>query len=246
MTLEHSPVSMEFGYNGCVHVCLRGVALVTVLTTFCLSPVTTLYANAQDRTIKTPKVLCDAPCTAGEMHVEYNGAGMHNGDDNNDANSEGKVASTDLGEVEPILLIEEFSSYDPPTVTLSASPNPVEEGETITATLSVDPSVDVVITAGTAESEDYYNLVTGSITISGTGSRTTGTFDIETVEDTDEDDETFTVALGDLPAGVVDAASGAITVTITDDDKPRFVFDPIEVLDFTEGTSQKFSVKLDG
>ncbi len=114
---------------------------------------------------------------------------------------------------------------DKPTVELSASPNPVEEGEVVTITATVsealtgDVTVPVTVTAGTAETGDYTEPNPSSITI--TGGQTSGTLAIQTNEDDSEnDDETFTVALGTLPSAVGAGSSSSITVTITDDDKP--------------------------
>ena len=85
-----------------------------------------------------------------------------------------------------------------PTIALSATPNPVDEGEsvTVTATLrSAAPDgglvVPLTLTAGTAETGDYGALP--SITVSA--GQTTGTGTITTTVDTDPDDETFTVAI---------------------------------------------------
>ena len=111
------------------------------------------------------------------------------------------------------------------TVTLSASPNPVDEGAavTITATLSEVPIEDVVIpltiSPGTAEPSDYGGLTAGSITISGTANENSGTLDIATIEDDSEyDDETFTVAFGTLPAGVLAGDPSSVEITIEDND----------------------------
>ncbi len=119
-----------------------------------------------------------------------------------------------------------FKDNDQPKITLSASPNPVDEGEkvTITATISEDPVTDVsitfTITAGTAEPGDYGSISGGGITIRGTGNSTTGRFIIRTLEDdTEQDDETFTVALGRLPQGVVAGDPSEIEIKIIDDDK---------------------------
>ena len=110
-------------------------------------------------------------------------------------------------------------------VTLAASPNPVDEGAavTITATLSETPTEDVVIplafTPVTAEPSDYGGLTTGSITILGAGNENSGTLDIVTFEDDSEyDDETFTVALGVLPTGVVAGDPFLVEITIEDND----------------------------
>ena len=85
-----------------------------------------------------------------------------------------------------------------PNVRLSAAPNPVDEGSSVTVTatlsgaLSNAVTIPLVLTAGTAEPGDFGSL--GSITISGGGLTGTGT--VTTTDDADEDDETFTVALG--------------------------------------------------
>ena len=111
-----------------------------------------------------------------------------------------------------------------PAVSLSASPNPVNEGSrvTITATLSKTLSANVTIpltlTAGTAESGDYGTLA--SITVSS--GQTTGTGTISTNHDSGDSDETFTVAVdtGNLPSSVQAGSPSSVVVTITDDDKP--------------------------
>ena len=105
-----------------------------------------------------------------------------------------------------------------PTVSLSASPNPVDEGSpvTVTATLSQaladDMTIPLTLTAGTAEPDDHGPLE--SIAIDG-GS-TTGTGDVTTADDADHDDETFTVALGSLPSTVAAGTPSSIEVTIRD------------------------------
>ena len=107
-----------------------------------------------------------------------------------------------------------------PTVRLSASPNPVAEGGsvTVTATLSQaltsDVTIPLTLTAGTAESGDYGPLA--SIAIDG-GS-TTGAGAVTTTDDADADDETFTVALGSLPSSVASGAPSSVEVTIRDED----------------------------
>ena len=62
---------------------------------------------------------------------------------------------------------------------------------------------------------DYGTLA--SITIAA--GTTTSTGQITAAQDTDTDDETFTVALGALPSGIVEGSSASIEVTILDDDK---------------------------
>ena len=106
-----------------------------------------------------------------------------------------------------------------PTVSLLASPNPVDEGEEVTVTarlsrtLSSAVTIPLTLTNGTAEDGDYGSL--SRITIDS-GSRT-GTGTITTSQDADTDDETFTVALGSLPSPVRAGRPDAVEVTILDD-----------------------------
>ena len=113
-----------------------------------------------------------------------------------------------------------------PTVSLSASPNPVTEGEevTVTATLSraLSSSVDdipvTVSTASpnTAESDDVGTPT--SITINS--GATTGTGTITTKLDADNQYETFTVALAttdaNWPSGVTAGSPSSVQITIND------------------------------
>ena len=113
----------------------------------------------------------------------------------------------------------------PPTVSLSASPNPVPEGDTVTVTarlsraLSDEASIPTTVTNVTAEAGDHNSVANQNIVISV--GQTSSYFDIRTNQDTDEDDETFTVALGTLPSSVTAGSPTSVTVTIRDDD--RFV-----------------------
>ena len=112
---------------------------------------------------------------------------------------------------------------DEPQVSLSVSPNQVAEGSpvTVTATLSHTRSsaavIPLTLTRGSAEDGDYGTLA--SITIAA--GTTTSTGQITTAQDTDADDETFTVALGALPSGFVEGSPASIEVTIQDDDEPQ-------------------------
>ena len=107
-----------------------------------------------------------------------------------------------------------------PTVRLSASPNPVTEGSPVTvtarlsSTLSSSVTIPVTLTDGSAEDGDYGSL--SSITISSGSTSGTGT--ITTAQDSDTDDETFTVALGNLPSSVTAGSPSSVTVRISDDD----------------------------
>ena len=106
-----------------------------------------------------------------------------------------------------------------PTVSLSASPNPVNEGQPVTVSarlsrsLTSSVSIPVMLTVGSAESGDIGTLT--NITING--GLTSGTGTIQTTRDADEDDETFTVALGSLPSSVKMGSPSSVEITIRDD-----------------------------
>ena len=105
-------------------------------------------------------------------------------------------------------------------VTLSATPNPVGEGSSVTVTatlakaLSEDVTIPLTVTGGTSEDGDHGTL--SSLAIPAGGTSTSGT--ITTSDDTDEDDETFTVALGTLSSGLTAGTASSVQVTISDDD----------------------------
>ena len=123
--------------------------------------------------------------------------------------------------VEEIVRLIEQLTETYPAVSLSVSPNPVVEGSpiTVTATLSEESENSVTIplnlTAGAADTSDYGSLESISI---DTGAKT-GTGTITTTDDgVVEVDETFTVALGELPWSVREGEVLSLDVTITDDD----------------------------
>lgn len=104
------------------------------------------------------------------------------------------------------------------SVSLSASPNPVVEGSsvTVTATLSgtlgSSVTIPITLTAGTAEERDFGALAGIDIA----GGELSGRGRITTRADDDGDDETFTVALGALPFSVTAGSPSSVRVTITD------------------------------
>ena len=116
-------------------------------------------------------------------------------------------------------------------VSLSVSPNPVAEGSRVTVTatlftpagteqgtLASDVTIPLTLTAGTAEDGDYDETAAVDITIPA-GTTSAAAF-ITTAQDTDADDETFTVSLGDL-SSLTNVTSGPVTsvqVRITDDE----------------------------
>ncbi|MCY3711918.1 MAG: tandem-95 repeat protein [Gemmatimonadetes bacterium] len=106
-----------------------------------------------------------------------------------------------------------------PTVTLSASPNPVQEGSSVkvtaqlSAALTDSVTIPLTLTAGTAEGDDYGSL-TGIAIDAGS---TSGTGTITTNADTDTDSETFTVELGSLPSPLRAGSPNSVVVTISDE-----------------------------
>ena len=110
------------------------------------------------------------------------------------------------------------NNNDDSLVTLSVSPNPVREGEALTVTVAFSQTVPsaitvpIVLTAGTAEADDYGALA--SIVVDANEPNGEGT--LSTVVDDDKDDETFTVSLGALPAGFSGDAQASVDVTVTD------------------------------
>ena len=122
------------------------------------------------------------------------------------------------------LTITDDDAPEPPlearAVRLGASPNPVDEGGSVTVTaelseaLGSSVTIPLTLVPGTAEPSDYGSLE--SITIAGGDTRGTGT--IPTAQDADEDDETFTVTLGTLPPEVRAGSPARVMVRIADDD----------------------------
>ena len=119
-----------------------------------------------------------------------------------------------------VIISDDDKASTLPTVSLSASPNPVEEGEPVTATLSEplasDVTIPVLLGAGTAESGDYGTLSPASITIAN--GQSSGTATVATAEDADYDDETFTVSLGPQSRHLRAGSPSSVTVAIADDD----------------------------
>ena len=104
-----------------------------------------------------------------------------------------------------------------PTVSLSALPNPVDEGSTVTVTatlsqqLAAAVTIPVMLTAVSAEPGDYGTLTSISIAAGAM----TGTGTISTSKDADTADDTFTVELGTLPSTLA-AGTSSVVVTIAE------------------------------
>ncbi len=109
-----------------------------------------------------------------------------------------------------------------PTISLSPVQNPVTEGSpaeiriTLSSALATDIAVSMTATAVTAESGD---LSEGTFAVTIPAGLTVVTLPITTNQDTDTDDETFTVTLGSLPSSVTAGTPTSLTITITDDDR---------------------------
>ncbi len=148
-----------------------------------------------------------------------------------DADMDDETFIVALGDLPPALLVPGRESSQsvtirditsPAVVDLSASPNPVDEGNgvTVTATLSEALDTDVVIpltlTDGTANAQDYQAPIPVQVEIEA--GKTSGIYPISTApDDVAETDETFTVALGVLPSGL--SKGEPVEITITDDDE---------------------------
>ena len=124
-----------------------------------------------------------------------------------------------------------ISESDPITVSISG-PSTVEEGDTVTYTVSLSPAgvtptadltVDYSTSDGTATAGPDYDSTSGELTFTPTAAGAQ-TFTLKTTDDTlDESDETFTVTLDDPsggggPAPSKHATDYTVTTTITDDD----------------------------
>ena len=110
------------------------------------------------------------------------------------------------------------SSSDSASVSLLATPNPVGEGSpvmvmaTVSEALSEAVTIPLTVTRGTSEEGDHGSLA--SITLPAGFTSATGT--LPTFEDDDGEDETFTLSLGSLPAGLTAGSASSVEVTITD------------------------------
>ncbi|MDE2978478.1 MAG: hypothetical protein OXU63_13300, partial [Acidobacteriota bacterium] len=107
-----------------------------------------------------------------------------------------------------------------PAVSLSVSENPVEEGDstdveaTLTKSWPSDLTIPLVVTAGSAEADDY--AAPASVTVAKGG--TSGKAALSTVADLRADDETLTIAIdkANLPAGVAAGSPDSVDLVIRD------------------------------
>ena len=135
-----------------------------------------------------------------------------------------------------------------PAVRFARASYSAAEGAAASVTLRISPrrasptAVGLTYANVTATSGDYA-AAPASVTIAANAG--SHTFTVQTTGDsTGEPDETFTLAIGALPDGVVSASPSSTTVTITDDDPA-----PVPVVTIahdappvTEGTAAAFTV----
>ena len=135
-----------------------------------------------------------------------------------------------------------------PTVRFAGAHYSAAEGEAASVTVRINPrrssptAVGLTYANVTAAGDDYA-AAPASVTIAANAA--SHTFTVQTTGDsTGEPDETFTIAIGALPDGVVSASPSSTTVTITDDDPA-----PVPVVTIahdaspvTEGTAATFTV----
>ena len=135
----------------------------------------------------------------------------------------------------------------PPGVRLTANATTANEGGTVGfAIAGISPSnqnisIPLTVTNGTAENGDYQ--VPSSVTIAAGSQGGQGTIRLN--QDADADDETFTVSLGTLPAGLERGNPDSFTITIRDDDKPSTVNLRVRPNPVTEGEIARIEVLID-
>ncbi|MDE0145067.1 MAG: hypothetical protein OXL95_04290 [Nitrospira sp.] len=144
--------------------------------------------------------------------------------------------------------IEMTDEEEASPVNLSVLPDSVVEGQPVTVmaqmtrALSDPVTIPVTLTSNTAKNEDYETLANISIPANSR----TGTGTIATRDNyRDENDKTFTVALGDLPAMVTRGTPASVLVTILDDDEAGIDLSTasLRIDEKTDGTA-RYSVKL--
>ena len=135
----------------------------------------------------------------------------------------------------------------PREASLSANPNPVDEGAPVSITVTLnkplpdDVIIPLVVTEGTATEQDYETTGLKQIEIS-TG-ETTGSYGIDVLQDNlVEDDETFMVSFGTLPTVIIPVDPAEVEVIITDDDMAGInVPSSVSII---EGSTKTFDIAL--
>ena len=141
----------------------------------------------------------------------------------------------DVGDPAPRTLTITDNEFPSTTVTLSVTPDEVQEGDsspvTVTAMLNGSAragvtEITITVSAGTAAAaSDFTAVAPFTLTIPADEKNATATFTLDTVDDdTDEPDET--VRVSGRTSGLTVAPSGGVTVTIENDDP-----DPVVTLE---------------
>ena len=149
------------------------------------------------------------------------------------------------------LLSKEVTIVDapqqPPEVSLSVDERQIDEGEQVTVTLKIssplddDVTIPLTLTGGTTTSEDY--RLSGSTDLVIPGGKDEAELMIEALNDSLlEEDETFKIALGDVPNDVVQGMPSEIEMTIIDTDVP--IIDARPSVQIREGEQETITVAL--
>ena len=115
----------------------------------------------------------------------------------------------------------------PAPVSFGSSSYNVGEGESVTVTVSLDQAlsgqvvVPLNVTDGSGVSGDDYSGVPPNVTIARGATSATFSFSAGD-DDLVEEDEMVTVTFGTLPGSVIEGSPATTTVTITNDDEPKW------------------------
>ena len=171
-----------------------------------------------------------------------------------DTDTDDETFTVALGSLPPQLVAGRETSQTvtiwdifPTEVHLSATPNPVDEGDEVTVVVELaealltDVTIPLVLTGVSADAQDYQASSPAQVEIEA--GRTRGSYRISILQDQfAEGDETFTVAFGALPDEVVAGDPSEVAVTITDDDVTGIDAPPsVSVL---EGSTGAFDISL--
>ena len=152
------------------------------------------------------------------------------------------------------LLSKEVTIVDapqqPPEVSLSVDERQIDEGEQVTVTLKIssplddDVTIPLTLTGGTASlNVDYRLLGSGSTDLVIPGGKDEAELMIEALNDSLlEEDETFKIALSDVPNAVVQGMPSEIEMTIIDTDVPTIDAPPS--VQIREGEQETITVAL--
>ncbi len=135
-----------------------------------------------------------------------------------------------------------------PEVNLSVAQNSVVEGDAVKVTVELSEAQNsnvrilLILTAGTAESNDF-DIISPMAVVIASG-QTKEDHLINTYEDADTEDETFSVAISKdhLPDGIILGATSSIEITITDKDLPG-ISAPSSI-EVDEGKSEEVPISL--